>query len=53
MTHDKLFGPVGDEPRSYWRPWLGDWFSLRPVDMAGMTPGQLMACYRHTQKDDS
>lgn len=52
MTFEKVFGAVGEEPRSYWQPWLGDWFSLRPADMADMTPGQLSACHKHTQRDD-
>ena len=46
-----MFGkPLGERPESYWQPFLGDWFSLRPSDIGEMTPVQLMGCVQYTEK---
>lgn len=46
-----MFGPGGEKPERYWKPWLGEVFSLRPADLAEMTPEQLYACFERASKD--
>lgn len=38
------------KPELYWQPFLGDWFSLRPVDLGDLRPQDLVRCIDHAQK---
>lgn len=45
------FGEQSDEPEAYWRPFLGVHFSLRPCDMADLTPLKMIACLDYLGMD--